>query len=79
MNKLYVLTELMLMSTCLRLRPLPNKLIAALRTAMENGEDMLNKEATSHDESPMHSGSLCSFGTSGSEKQKIERCRFQPS
>ena len=32
------------------IQPRFNKLIAALRTAVENGEDMLDKEATSHDD-----------------------------
>ena len=32
------------------IHPRFNKLITALRTAVENGEDMLDKEATSHDD-----------------------------
>jgi hypothetical protein len=32
------------------IHPRFNKLIAALRTAVENGEGMLDKEATSHDD-----------------------------
>ena len=32
------------------INPRFNKLIAALRTAVENGEGMLDKEATSHDD-----------------------------
>jgi hypothetical protein len=32
------------------IHPRHNKLIIALRTAVENGEDSLDKEATSHDD-----------------------------
>ncbi|MGI0042559.1 MAG: hypothetical protein ACRD47_02515 [Nitrososphaeraceae archaeon] len=32
------------------IHPRYNKLVTALRTAVENGEDMLDKEAMSHDD-----------------------------
>jgi hypothetical protein len=32
------------------IHPSHNKLITAIRTAVENGEGMLDKEATSHDD-----------------------------
>ena len=32
------------------INPVHNKLITALRTAVENGEGLLDKEATSHDD-----------------------------
>ena len=38
------------------IHPRFNKLITALRTAVENGEGILDKEATSHDDSLIHSG-----------------------
>jgi hypothetical protein len=41
---------------CVAINPRHNKLIISLRTAVENGEGSLDKEATSYDDLLIHSG-----------------------